>query len=97
MESVQYENIRIGLVFAALAQWKILFCIDRFDIKTNKFKLINNKHLKWSGSPSWREVVEVVIVWLLDLLLSMPSAPITISIVSSNPAQARWIRYNIMW
>ena len=31
------ENIRIGLVFAVLAQWKFLYCIDRFDhIKANK-------------------------------------------------------------
>ena len=37
------ENIRIGLVFAVLAQWKCLYCIDRFDhIKANKLKLINN-------------------------------------------------------
>jgi hypothetical protein len=25
------ENIRIELVFAVLAQWKFLYCIDRFD------------------------------------------------------------------
>jgi predicted lipoprotein len=31
------ENIRIGLVFAVLAQWKFLYYIDRFDhIKANK-------------------------------------------------------------
>jgi hypothetical protein len=37
------ENIRIGLVFAVLAQCKFLYCIDRFDhIKVNKSKLINN-------------------------------------------------------
>ena len=31
------ENIRIGLVFAVLAQGKFLYCIDRFDrIKANK-------------------------------------------------------------
>ena len=36
------ENIRIGLVFAVLAQWNFLYCIDRFDhIKANKSKLIN--------------------------------------------------------
>ena len=36
------ENIRIGLVFAGLAQLKFLYCIDRFDhIKANKSKLIN--------------------------------------------------------
>jgi hypothetical protein len=35
------ENIRIGLVFAVLAQWKFLYCIHRFDhIKVNKSKLI---------------------------------------------------------
>ena len=40
------ENIRIGLVFAVLAQWKFLYCIDRFDhIKANKSKLINNIEL----------------------------------------------------
>jgi hypothetical protein len=39
------ENIRIGLVFAVLAQWKFLYCIDRFDhIKANKSNLIN-KHV----------------------------------------------------
>jgi hypothetical protein len=38
------ENIRIGLVFVVLAQWKFLYCIDRFDhIKANKSKLINKK------------------------------------------------------
>jgi hypothetical protein len=37
------ENIRIGLVFVVLAQWKCLYCIDRFDnIKANKSRLINN-------------------------------------------------------
>jgi hypothetical protein len=36
------ENIRIGLVFAVLAQCKFLYCIDRFDhIKANKSKLTN--------------------------------------------------------
>jgi len=36
------DNFRIGLVFAVLAQWKFLYCIDRFDhIKANKSKLIN--------------------------------------------------------
>ena len=32
--------------FAVLAQWKFLYCIDRFDhIKANKLKLINNEYL----------------------------------------------------
>jgi hypothetical protein len=36
------ENIRIGLVFVVLAQWKFLYCIGRFDnIKANKSRLIN--------------------------------------------------------
>ena len=41
----------------------------------------------------------VVIVWyiiLLALELSMQSVPITTNVVSSNPAQARCTRYNIM-
>jgi hypothetical protein len=34
-------NIRIGLVFPVLAQWKFFYCIDRFDhIKANKSKFI---------------------------------------------------------
>jgi hypothetical protein len=59
------ENIRIGLIFAILAQWTFLYCIDRFDhIKANKSKLINNhnykkcilfnvkvKHVLWSVLP----------------------------------------------
>jgi len=37
------KKIRIGLVFAILAQWKFLYCIDTFDhIKANKSKFINN-------------------------------------------------------
>ena len=41
-------NIRIGLVFVVLAQWKFLYCIDRFDnIKANKSRLIN----KWLSMP----------------------------------------------
>ena len=36
------ENICIGLVFVVLAQWKLLYCIDRFkNIKANKSRLIN--------------------------------------------------------
>ena len=41
--------------------------------------------------------VMVVIVWLLDLQLPMQSVPITTSIVSSNPAQARCTQNNIIW
>jgi hypothetical protein len=55
------ENVRIGLVFPVLAQWKFLYCIDRFDhIKANKTKLINkckyfmvlvikSTYVKWSN------------------------------------------------
>jgi hypothetical protein len=39
----------------------------------------------------------VVILWQLDLQLSMQSVYITANIVSSNPARARCTRYNIMW
>jgi hypothetical protein len=38
----------------------------------------------------------VVIVWQLNLQPSMQSVPITANIESSNPAQARCIRYNIV-
>jgi hypothetical protein len=40
--------------------------------------------------------VVVVIVWQLNLQPSMQSVPITANIESSNPAQARCIRYNIV-
>ena len=40
-------------------------------------------------------VVEVVIVWLLDLPLPMQSVLIKAKVVSSNPTQARCTRYNI--
>jgi len=38
----------------------------------------------------------VVFVWYLDFQLPMQSVPITIAVVSSNPAQERCTRYNIM-
>jgi hypothetical protein len=41
--------------------------------------------------------VVVVIVRQLDLKLAMQSVPITTNVVSSNPAQVRCSRYNIMW
>ena len=41
-------------------------------------------------------VVVVVIVWLLDVQLPMQSVPITTNFVSLNPAQAMYIRYNIV-
>jgi hypothetical protein len=39
----------------------------------------------------------VVIVLLLDLQLPMQSVSITTNVVSSNPAQVRCTRYNIIW
>ena len=38
----------------------------------------------------------VVIAWQLNLQPSMQSVPITANIESSNPVQARCIRYNIV-
>ena len=38
----------------------------------------------------------VVIVWQLDLQLPMQSVSITTNVVSSNPAQGRCTRYNIL-
>jgi hypothetical protein len=40
--------------------------------------------------------VRIVIKWYMDLKLSMLSMPITTNVVSSNLAQARCIRFNIM-
>ena len=39
------------------------------------------------GISSYRGAVVVVIVWLLALQLPMQSVPITIKVVSSNPAE----------
>ena len=39
----------------------------------------------------------VMVAWLLDLQLPMQSVPITTTVVSLNPAQARCTWYNIMW
>jgi hypothetical protein len=38
-----------------------------------------------------------VIVWCLNLQISIQSVPITTNVVSSNPVQARCTQYNIMW
>jgi hypothetical protein len=37
------------------------------------------------------DTIVVVLVWYLDLQLSMQSVPITTNIVSSNPAQAMYV------
>ena len=37
-----------------------------------------------------------VFAWSLDLQLPMQSVPITTNVLSSNPAQTRCTRYNIM-
>ena len=41
--------------------------------------------------------VVVMIIWQLDLQLPMHSVPINANVVSSNPAQAKCTRCNIMW
>jgi len=38
-----------------------------------------------------------VVVWYLGLELHLQSMPISTNVVSSNYAQARCTRYNIMW
>ena len=49
-----YIAIRIWyyyVMFFILAQWKFLYCIDRFDhIKANKSKLINKRFYLWIDS-----------------------------------------------
>ena len=48
------ENIRIGLFFAVLTQWKFLYCIDRFDhIKATKSRLINNHQYSCNNPILW--------------------------------------------
>jgi len=37
------------------------------------------------------DTIVVVLVWYLDLQLSMQSVPITTNVVSSNPAQAMYV------
>jgi hypothetical protein len=41
--------------------------------------------------------VVIVIIWYLDLQLPMQSVPITINVVSLNPAQESCTPCNIMW
>jgi len=41
--------------------------------------------------------IVVVIVWQIDLQLPMRSVPIPTNVASSNLAQMRSTRYNIMW
>jgi hypothetical protein len=53
------ENIRIGLVFAALVQWKFLYCIDRFD---HIRRLLKNYKYLHNPSPSIRK-------WLIPKLV----------------------------
>ena len=56
------ENIRIGLVFVVLAQWKFIYLIDIFDhIKANKSKLINNVSYYCIN---YRLVLEHVTEWI---------------------------------
>jgi hypothetical protein len=40
--------------------------------------------------------VVVVIIWYLDLQIPMQSMPITTNVVSSNSAEERCTRYNII-
>ena len=74
-------------------------CIHKIDIYCNS-KVSTPIYMilvsfKWSRKNT-RTIVGVII-WLLDLQLPMQSVPITTNIVSSNPAQTRCTRYNIMW
>jgi hypothetical protein len=57
---------------------------------------LKGEYGKSSNPPPDEGTIVVVIVWQLDLQLPMQSVPITTNIVSSNPAQARCTRYNIM-
>jgi hypothetical protein len=67
--------------------------------------MLNRVHLVWaykifdvlSRDISTIRAVVVVIVWSLDLWLPIQSVHITTKDVSSNPAQTRCTRFNIMW
>ena len=67
--------------------------------RNDSYKIMAYVRLLYIGNKtnttSWGSVM-VVIVRQLDLQLPMQSVPITTNVVSSNPAQARCIRYNIM-
>jgi hypothetical protein len=68
-----------------------LGCLFLFDIRILITPLVSS-----SSSYNHNRVVGVMIVWWLDLQLSIQSVPITTHVVSSNPALARCTRYNIM-
>jgi len=52
--------------------------------------------LQYGKYSMFKGAVMVLIVWLLHLQLPVQSVPITTEVVSSNPAQARCTRCNIM-
>jgi hypothetical protein len=66
-------------------------CYSIFPLLKYVESLEQDLHFYW-----FRGVVVVVMVWYLDLQLPMQSVPITTNVVSSNPTQARYTRYNIV-
>ena len=83
--------------------------IDKHEVLINlkkiycEFEDVNHKRVHvlalWGAGgcyPNSSGVVVVVIVRWLDLQLPMQSVPITTNVVSSNPAQVRCTRYNII-
>ena len=74
------------------ASWALIIypCFHAFVSIENIKVLCRNFYLCWGASV-------IVIVWWLDLQLHMQAVRIITNVVSWNPAQARYTRYNIMW
>ena len=69
--------------------WEVMYlCVRGVDFSSISMIL--------DGTEVYKGAVMLVIVWQLDLQLTMQSVPITTKVVSLNPAQTRCTRYNIM-
>ena len=59
-------------------------------------KYNNNIYVIYMPTNIKSRAVVVVIVWQFDSQLPLQSVPITTIVVSLNPTQTRWTRYNIV-
>ena len=72
------------------------FCFLTLLRTTLVLEICNAVKVLYMYPPNIFVAVVVVIIWYLDLQIPMQSMPITTNVVSSNFAQARCIRYNII-
>ena len=72
------------------------FCFLTLLRTTLVLEICNAVRVLYMLPPNIFVAVVVVIIWYLDLQIPMQSMPITTNVVSSNFAQARCIRYNII-